>query len=91
MQGLLFRYAKLIRMVPKIGTAYQLQYLTADIIVISAMLAISYNTILIYNNGQWITLITHSFGEIRVIGNMRPIKAFLLRDLLYLVDILKIG
>ena len=48
---LLFRYAKLIRMVPKIGTAYQLQYLASDIIVISAMLAISYNTILVYNNG----------------------------------------
>ena len=48
---LLFRYAKLIRMVPQIGTAYQLQYLASDIIVISAMLAISYNTILVYNNG----------------------------------------
>ena len=37
------------------------------------------------------TLIAYSFGEIRVIGNVRPIKAFLLSDLLHLVDILKIG
>ena len=55
------------------------------------MLAISYNAILIYNNGQWIALIAHSFCEIRVIGNVRPIKAFLLSDLLHLINILEIG